>query len=193
MKKPTTTDPRPIRQLGVHEIVSQGYERWMSKHTQTTHPQPTQQSKGLPVDECICSAKCENIRGDGEVEQEVCSGLRVGNNKGINVFGVGNESHGLAVDECICSAACVGNCRELIIKKELEMGLKYCPRLDIELPVYKHMEYKPRHSAKQNNIFKLDTDTDTHTLEEGRRGWTWWPRRTRWRSSWRTVCTRRAG
>ena len=121
--------------------------------------QPTQQSKGLPVDECICSAKCENISGDVEVEHEVCSGLSVGNNQGRNVFGVGNESQGLAVDDCICSAAGVGNCRELVIKKELEMGMKYCPSLDIELTVYKHMEYKPRQSAKQNNIFKQDTDT----------------------------------
>ena len=43
------------------------------------------------------------------------------------------------------------------------MGMKYCPSLDIELPVYKHMEYKSRHSAKQNYIFKLDTDS--HILE----------------------------
>ena len=50
-----------------------------------------------------------------------------------------------------------------VVKKELEMGMKYCPSLDIKLPVYKHMEYKPRHSAKQNSIFKLDTDT--HILE----------------------------
>ena len=109
----------------------------------------------MPVDEFICSAKCENVRGDGEVEHEVCSG----NSKCRNVFGVGNESHGLALYECIFSAACVGNCGEIIIKKELEMGLKYCQSLDIELPVYKHMEYKLRQSAKQNNIFKQDTDT----------------------------------
>ena len=89
--------------------------------------------------------------------------MRVGINPGRNVFGVGNKSPGLAIDECISLAACVGNCRELIIRKELEIGMKYCPSLDIKLPVYKHMEYKPRHSAKQNSIFKLDTDT--HILE----------------------------
>ena len=46
-----------------------------------------------------------------------------------------------------------------MFKQELEQGIKYCPNLEFDLPVYNHIEYKPRYSAKQNNIFKLDTDT----------------------------------
>ena len=47
-----------------------------------------------------------------------------------------------------------------MLRKELEIGIKYCPSLEIDLPVYHHIEYKPRYSAKLNNIFKLDTNTD---------------------------------
>ena len=47
---------------------------------------------------------------------------------------------------------------------EFDNGMKNCPGLDISLRKYYHKEYKPRYSTKQNNIFKLDTQTDTHIL-----------------------------
>ena len=82
--------------------------------------------------------------------------------KSSNIFGVEIVSLGLATkDECICSASCDNNCTKIMFRKELELGIKYCPNLEIDLPVYHHIEYKPRYSEKQNNIFKLDTDTDT--------------------------------
>ena len=46
-----------------------------------------------------------------------------------------------------------------MFKKDQEQGIKYCPNLEIDLPIYHHIEYKPRYSAKPNKIFKLDTDT----------------------------------
>ena len=116
----------------------------------------------MPTDECICSARCITV---GETEHKVCPGPEVGKSraKSDNSFGFGHVSLGLATnDECICSASCKGNnCRKLMFKRDQEQGIKYCPDLDIDLPVYHHIEYKPRYSAKQNNIFKLDTDTDT--------------------------------
>ena len=47
---------------------------------------------------------------------------------------------------------------------EFDKGMKYCPGLEISLPVYYHKEYKPIYSTKQNNIFKLDTQTNIHIL-----------------------------
>ena len=107
--------------------------------------------------------RCESVKVVGEAEHDFCSGLRVGNSKAknINIFGVGIVSLGLETkDECICSAACEGNCNEIMFRKELEIGIKYCPSLEIDLPVYHHIEYKPTYSAKLNHIFKLDTNTD---------------------------------
>jgi hypothetical protein len=57
---------------------------------------------------------------------------------------------GLATkDECICSAACEGNCNEIMFRKELEIGIKYCPSLDIDLPVYHHILTKIQRQAEQ--------------------------------------------
>jgi hypothetical protein len=120
------------------------------------------QNNDMPADECICSARCDSIIKGGETGHDVCSGLGVGNNKAknSNIFGVEIVSLGLATkDECICSASCDNNCTKIMFRKELELGIKYCPNLEIDLPVYHHIEYKPRYSAKQHNIFKLDTDT----------------------------------
>ena len=142
----------------------------MSKTTQTSHPQSSQKSIGLPIDECICSAKCKNVHKNGEPVHEVFAGLRVGNYKDRSVFGVGYTSPGLAIYECICSIRCVENCRDRSRQNEVEIGIKYCPDLDIILPVYNHIEYTPRYSAKQNHIFKLDTQTDTHIFGTG---WYW--------------------
>ena len=47
---------------------------------------------------------------------------------------------------------------------DFEKGIKYCPGLEIPLPVYYNREYKQIYGAKQNNIFKLETQTDTHIL-----------------------------
>ena len=38
----------------------------MSKPTQKSHPQSTQKSIGLSVDECICSARCKGVQENGE-------------------------------------------------------------------------------------------------------------------------------
>ena len=107
--------------------------------------------------------RCESVKVVGEAEHDFCSGLRVGNSKAknINIFGVGIVSLGLQTkDECICSATCGGNCNKIMSRKELKVGIKYCPSLAIDLPVYHHIEYKPRYSAKLNHIFNLDTNTD---------------------------------
>ena len=47
---------------------------------------------------------------------------------------------------------------------EFDKGVKHCPGLKTSLPVYYHKEYKRRYSTKQNNIFKLDTQTNIHIL-----------------------------
>ena len=75
-------------------------------------------------------------------------------------------SLGLALDECICSAKFMENCRKDISRNQLEMGIKYCQGLELELPRYVHIEYKPRYSAKRSNIFKVGTATTTTTFME---------------------------
>ena len=42
------------------------------------------------------------------------------------------------------------------------MGIKYCRGLD--LPKYEHMEYKPRYSARRNNIFKMGTYANNENI-----------------------------
>ena len=75
-----------------------------------------------------------------------------------------NVTKGLAIYECICSVNCTENCKEMNHQKEMSLGMKYCPGLDILLPVYNHIEYKPRYSTKRNNIFKLDNNRNTNIL-----------------------------
>ena len=92
------------------------------------------------------------------------SGLEVGNSLGRNAFGVSKYNPGLALewDECICLVGCEKNCRKARGRRELYMGIKYCPGL--ELPKYEHMEYKLRYSAKRNNIFKVGTSANNANI-----------------------------
>ena len=88
----------------------------------------------------------------GGTGHDVCSGLSVGNNKAksSNILGVGVVSQGLATeDEVICSASCNNNnCKKLMFRKEVDEGIKYCPNLEVDLPVYHHIEYKPEVQCK---------------------------------------------
>ena len=49
--------------------------------------------------------------------------------------------------------------------KDVELGIKYCPGLGLELPNYIHTEYKPRFSAQRSNIIQVGTSTTTFFLE----------------------------
>ena len=74
----------------------------------------------MPIDECICSARCDTVIEGGETGHDVCSGPGVGKGKARNnnIFGFGAGSLGLATkDECICSAYCDNNCNKIIFTK----------------------------------------------------------------------------
>ena len=70
-------------------------------------------------------------------------------------------------DECICKARCdtvhrkediiqdieeVAKCdtvnKEEDKDKDIKLGIKHCPGLEVELPRYDYIEYKPRYSSK---------------------------------------------
>ena len=123
-----------------------------------SHPQSTRKSTDVTIDECICSARCENVNDDIEPGHRACTSLGVGNPEDRSVLGVINIPTGLATEECICSANCTENCMNMNKKDEYALGMKYCPGWDIALPVYHHQEYKPRYSSKTNNIFRVNNE-----------------------------------
>ena len=47
------------------------------------------------------------------------------------------------------------NCEKVKFRKDLELGIKYCPGL--ELLKYTYIEYKPRYSAKRCDIYTIGT------------------------------------
>ena len=124
----------------------------------------------LEDEECLCSGACSHV----EVEKEK--------------------------DECICSARCdtvhieediiqdieeVTKCdtvhKEEVEDKDINLGIKYCPGLEVELPRYDYIEYKPRYSSKPYIYFGVgpceeqpggvdDVQGMAHSAQAGRRG-----------------------
>ena len=59
-------------------------------------------------------------------------------------------------DECLCSVHCSGRAAHSGEQNndDLEAGIKYCPGLEPQLPIYHHHEYKPRSSRWKFTIFE---------------------------------------
>ena len=69
------------------------------------------------------------------------------------------------IDECLCSLRCNHLEEESTrffkeqeiekrYKEEQELGIKYCPDIERELPIYVHVEYKPRCSKDRPKLFE---------------------------------------
>ena len=161
---PPPTTPGLSDKLGGMKLSARILKGGISRPTHTTHPNPipTNTSLGVVIDECICSAKCENVRKRVDVDREFCSDLEVGNSHDRNVI---VKSRGLELDEFICTAKCLRHCKKENVMKDVKLGIIYCPGLGLELPNYIHTEYKPRFSAQRSNIIQVGTSTTTFFLE----------------------------
>ena len=79
----------------------------------------------------------------------------------VSVSGGGSDQ-----DECVCTYSCEGvhlhQMREYIeegeeekrLKEEQALGIKYCPGMEMELPKYKCIEYKPRGSKDKPKLLQ---------------------------------------
>ena len=116
----------------------------------------------VEVDECLCSMRCD---GDHEVkdddlidrnrELENDLELEEGDQNTLGAHrgpGVGTRSGWKISQAGTSSRAAVprGAIDDTLPEgwNDRELGIKYCPGLEIELPVYEYIEYKPRYSTK---------------------------------------------
>ena len=115
----------------------------------------------LDIEECVCSARCETVCEDNDMEQTVnecvCSA------KCVTMCEVqpGREEE---TSECICSARCKDDSHDVI--KEQTLGIKYCPSWERSLPEYSFVPYKPRTSRKPEDIFSFGINNNTKEDQE---------------------------
>ena len=107
----------------------------------------------LDDEECVCSYNCYNCPED--MTAPPTTGLSA------SVSGGGSDQ-----DECVCTYSCEGvhlhQMREYIeegeeekrLKEEQALGIKYCLGMEMELPKYKYIEYKPRGSKDKPKLFQ---------------------------------------
>ena len=105
---------------------------------------------------------------------------------GISISGLSGRFNNLHLeeDECICTYKCDGKCvieeeRNIIYSAKCEtfltgpgpekeddiviheqpLEIKYCPGMEVHLPVYHHVRYKPSISRKPDDAFIFGRDT----------------------------------
>ena len=97
----------------------------------------------LDDEECVCAYNCQ--------EHETAPPAT-----GLSMTGAEVENEH---DECICKYSCQGRHQHEILdkkdkeKKEQILDIKYCPNIEMELPTYAYVEYKPRCSKTLPKLF----------------------------------------
>ena len=119
----------------------------------------------LEDDECLCSLECNGTHDmeEKEISECICT---VGC-KGANSHEMVEELVESEVDEYICTVGCKGvshhDVEEDRAKERMEdeaLGMKYCPGLELCLPRYQYISYKPSTSSKHLNINNFGSYTN---------------------------------
>ena len=56
--------------------------------------------------------------------------------------------------------------KDTVVNKDYDLGIKYCPGIEVNLPKYVYKEYKPRYSGKPCTIFGVYTNGDIILKQE---------------------------
>ena len=111
----------------------------------------------VEVDECLCSIRCDGVHevededpdlgGDLELEEGDHSTVGAHRGPGVGTRSGWKSSQG---GTSIRAAVPRGDIDDTIpeVKNDMDLGIKYCPGLEFELPIYEYIEYKPRYSTK---------------------------------------------
>ena len=125
----------------------------------------------LEDEECLCSGACSHVEVEKEKEECICNAR----------CDTVHKEEDIVQDIIEEVAECDTVHKEESDDKDINLGIKYCPGLGVELPIYDYIEYKPRYSSKPYIYFGVgpceeqpggvdDVQGMAHSAQAGRRG-----------------------